>query len=154
MKAKAANDYEIWVLLHQTCHALSKVRENELRPYGITMMQAGILFIIKTIEDPVIPAEIARWIFLERNTVSGILNRMEEQGLINQVKDLGKKNLIRVTLTEKGEEAYQRSSELRAIHETISSLSEEQRESLRTCLTVWRDKALEELRPAPKLPFP
>lgn len=38
--------------------------------------------------------------------MSGLLDRMEKQGLVRKVNDLERKNPIRVAVTEKGEEAY------------------------------------------------
>ena len=147
-------DYELWVLLHQATDAIAGAREDELRKFGISMMQAEVLFVVKAIRGPATPAEISRWLFREPHTVSGLLNRMEKQGLVKKVKDLEKKNLIRVEITDKGEEGYRRSRELQSIHRILSSLSQEERDNLRASLRTLRDKALEEPKPIPRLPFP
>ena len=148
-------EYRLWVLLHQTCDALSRARENELRKAaGISRMQAAVLFIVKAIAGPVTPAEISRWLFREPHTVSGILDRMERQGLVRKAKDLERKNMIRVALTEKGEEAYHRTTELKAIRNILLSLSKEELENLRKYLETMRNKAIEELRIDYELPFP
>ena len=111
--------YEIWGLLDQACDAIGRARDNELRQIGISRMQAWVLFIVKAINGkaingPATPAQISRWLFREPNTVSALLDRMEKQGLVKKIKDLEKKNLIRVVITEKGEEAYQQSKEAKA----------------------------------------
>ena len=147
-------DYELWALLHQTTDAIIRARDNELRKIGISRMQAAALFIVKAISGPATPAEIARWLFREPHTVSGILDRMERQGLIRKVKDLERKNMIRVVLTEKGEEAYHRSSEIKAIRNILSCLSQGEQDSLRAYLETLRNKALKELRLERPLPFP
>jgi DNA-binding MarR family transcriptional regulator len=41
---------------------------------------------------------------LNNNTVTFILNRMEEQGLIAKVRDLRDQRTLRLVLTQKGEE--------------------------------------------------
>jgi len=79
---------------------------------------------------------------------------MEKQGLVRKVKNLGRKNLIRVVITEKGEEVYQRSREMKVIRTTLSCLSPEERNNLRSYLEALRDKALEELQLGYQLPFP
>jgi len=147
-------EYELWVLLHQACDAMIRARENELREFGISRMQAAVLFIVKAIDGPATPAEVSRWLFREPHTVSGLLGRMEKQGLVRQVKDLERKNMIRVAITEKGEEAYQRSKELKVIRTILSSLSPEQREVLRPYVETLRNKALGELGMKYRLPFP
>ncbi len=147
-------DYELWVLLDQTCAAMMRAKENELRPAGISGMQAAVLFIVKTVKGPATPAEISRWLFREPHSVSGLLNRMEKDGLVRKVKDLDRKNLIRVALTEKGEEAYQRSREMKVISEILSCLTRKKKENLRTYLEALRSKAVGEIGVRRQLPFP
>ena len=83
MKANVPIDpeYELWVLFHQACDAMARAREDELRKFGISRIQAAVLFIIKAIEGPATPAEISRWLFREPHTVFRLLKRMEKQGL-------------------------------------------------------------------------
>ena len=80
-------DYELWVLFHQTCDAMARARVAELRESGISRIQAAALFVIKTLKVPATPAEISRWLFREPHTVSGLLDRMQKQGLVRKVKD-------------------------------------------------------------------
>lgn len=146
---------ELWALLSQAANALSRASDNELRPVGITMMQAAVLFFVKNAKAPATPAEISRWLFREPHTVSQLLIRMEQQGLIRKAKDLEKKNLVRVTLTEKGEEAFQHQTEMRVIGKILSSLSPEECDKLGACLKKLRDAAIKELDARPRrLPFP
>ena len=83
-----------------------------------------------------------------------ILIHMEKQGLVKRTKDLDKKNMIRVELTEKGEEALRRSRELKSIHNILSCLSQEEHDNLRGYLEKLRNRALEEPPKARRLPFP
>ena len=148
-------DYELWVLLHQACDAIVRARENELRrQVGISAMQAAVLFTVKTLKVPATPAEISRWLFREPHSVSGLLNRMEKDGLVRKVKDLERNNLIRVAITEKGEEAYRRSREMKAVRNIMSSLSEKKKQNIRGYLETLRNRALRELRVEHQLPFP
>lgn len=146
-------DYKLWWLIHQTRHMLSKARAKELRQYGLSGMQAAVLFAIEALGDKATPPAIARLIFRERNSVSDILSRMEKDGLLTKSKDLPGKNLVRVTLTDKGKQLYNQSAKRESVKRIMSSLSEEQRQQLRSCLEVLRGKALEELGVG-KPPFP
>jgi DNA-binding MarR family transcriptional regulator len=120
---------------------------------GLSMMHAAVLYIVKASKEPVTPAQISRWLFREPHSVSGLLQRMEKQGLLKRAKDLERKNVIRVTLTEQGEEACRRSREMKPIHRIMSHLSPEESDSLRASLTTLRDKALEEHRRGPRWSF-
>ena len=62
-----------------------------------------------------------------------------------RTRDLEKKNLVRVSLKDKGKQALELSSDTKVIPRILSSLSEEQRQQLITCLDIVRAKALEEL---------
>ena len=147
-------DYNLWVLLHQAKDAVFKAREKELSQYGISAMEAAALFIIQAIGDKATPAEISRWIFREHHTVTALLSRMEKKGLITKVKDLDRKNLWRVSLTEKGQDAYRQSLNRESIHAAMSPLSENERQQLGSYLRKVRDQALKPSVSEPTLPFP
>ena len=147
-------DYALWVLLLQTKDTVFKAREKELSQYGISPEQAGVLFIIHTIGNTATPAEISRWLLRKHHTVLGILGRMEKAGLVRKTRDSVRKNLVRVTLTEKGQQAYYQSTKIESIREIMSSLSEEERQQLSSCLQTLRARALEELEMDQKPPFP
>jgi DNA-binding MarR family transcriptional regulator len=147
-------DYEAWVLLHQAHDAMQKARNRQLKTVGLSSSQAAVLFIVKNVEGPATPAEISRWLFREPHSVSGIIRRMEQQGLVRKENNLPRKNLVRVVITEKGEEAYQRSREITVIHNILSDLSPKQHDDLRAYLRVLRDKALGEVGTNHQLPFP
>ena len=147
-------DYELWVLLQQTSDAVLRARDKELSKHGISSIEAAVLFIVQSIGERAIPAEISRWLFREQHTVSALLSRMEKKGLITKTKDLDKKNLVRVRLTEKGKQAYNNSLSRDSIYRAMSALSEEERHKLSSYLWTLRDRTLEELRMEHKPPYP
>ena len=148
MKGVSSTDkyYELWVLLADTKEAILKSRQRELIRHNITATQAAILFIIQTIGDQATPSEISRQIFRKPSTITEILNRMEKQGLVKKVKDLNRKNLVRVVLTDKGREAYHLSSQRKSIRKIMSSLSSENRQQLKSFLQTLREEALKYLK--------
>ena len=147
-------DCNVWVLLSQAAHTALRAREKELDQYGVSAIEAAVLFIIQAIGDRATPAEISRWLLRESHSVSGLLNRMERKGLVSRVKDLERKNLVRVALTEKGKAVYRESRERKSIRNILSPLSQEEREQLRLCLERIRNKALKELGLHHQPPFP
>ncbi len=151
----SADEYfNLWVLLCQTKDIIFKVRQKELSQYGISPEQASVLFTIKVIGDRATPAEISRWLLRKQHTVTELLSRMEREGLVSKTKDLARKNMIRVTLTEKGQQAYSQSTGIESIYNIMSPLSEEQCQRLRPCLEGLRDRALKQLGIEQKPPFP
>jgi len=138
-------DYNLWVLLHQTTDAALRARQKELDQFDISVIEVGVLVVIQAIGERATPSEISRRIFREPHTVSALLNRMEKKGLLTKTQDLDRKNMVRVSITEKGRQAYDKSTRRKSIYRIISSLSEEERQQLRSCLEKLRNKAFKEL---------
>ena len=147
-------DYRIWTLLAQTRALLYMARGRELIQYDITPRQAAALFAIQAIGSKATPAKVSRWLCREPHTVSSLLSRMEGEGLIRKTKDLDRKNLVRITLTEKGKKAYDQSLRRESIHEIMPALSKEERQLLSSCLEKLRDKALFVLGKSKKTLYP
>lgn len=156
MKAKASvgRENELWTLLNQAQHAAIRASETELRQLGVPQMHAEVLMIVKSEDRPVTPAEISRSLFREPHTISGLLTRMEKQGLVKRVRDLQRKNMVRIAITDKGDRAYRKLAEVSAIHSIMSSLSSREQEDLKDTLLKLRRRALEELRMRQPLPYP
>ena len=151
--ASTDRDYALWLLLLKVRRCISKAGGKELSPYDITPEQAGVLFIVQALNSKTTPAEISRLTFREPHTVSVLISRMEKKGLIKKVKDMDKRNMIRIAITEKGEEAYKQSTQRTPIHNIMSVLSEAERQQLMSFLQRLRDQALKELGEYSKPPF-
>jgi len=147
-------DYRLFVLLRQVGHVILKSSAKELQKNGISLEQHAVLFIIQSIGHKTTPAEISRWMVRERNSISTLLTRMENKGLIRMTKDLDRKNLLRVSVTKKGKQAYRISTKMDSVHSIISTLPEEVRIRMISYLKELRDKAMEELGLDYKPPFP
>lgn len=152
---KAQDFVGLWSLLHEASYGIMRCRQNELRDLRISMIQAALLFAVKSIDGPATPAEISRWLFREQHTVFVLVKNMEKQGLVKKMKHPTIKHQVVVILTKKGEETYRRSIEKRHIVQTIlSSLSSEERANLWTYLETLRDRALQEMGVKYTLPIP
>jgi len=132
---------------------MRKIRAKELLRYGITPEQSSVLFVINAIGARATPAEISRCISREPHSVSGLLSRMEKEGLVERFKDLDRKNMIRIAMTEKGKKAYQQTIKRDSIHKVMSCLSPEERRQLRANLEKLWNKALEELGLDDRIPL-
>ena len=145
-------DYRLWMLLWHVQDAIYKAREKELSKYGISPMKASVLFTIQIVGHRATPAEISRWLPRKPHAVSTLLTRMEKDGLVQRTKDLERKNLVRISMTEKGQQICSESNKRESIHLIMSSLSEEERRQLMSLLFTLRDTALEQLTTNSKPP--
>jgi DNA-binding MarR family transcriptional regulator len=138
-------DFELWKLLNSSREILHEVRDKELRQFGIPVRQAGILYaIFHDLHDYTVLADIARLSNREPNSVSTIIDRMGRKGLIKKSKDHRKKNVLRISMTEKGKEAHLMATNRRSIHRIFATLSKEEIDLMQSCLTKLHSKALEE----------
>ena len=132
-------------LCQQTHDYLNRVGSMKLHRIGLTSVRMMVLSILKQASEPVTIAMVAGGIARELNTVTELLKRMEQDGLIKKVRQKGKPNLYTIELTEKGEEAYSRAVELDAHYNILASLTQEEQGNLAGYLNKIRSKSLEEL---------
>ena len=152
---KADKDYTLLTQLLQVADIFVKVRERELLPQNLSATSAAILFLVEAMGKDVTPAKISRMLLREPHSVSGILMRMEKQGLLKRTKNMERKNLIRITLTAKGENALKQAMKKEGVKHVLSKISEEQRRQLKQSLTALKEAGMKELHLSPKaLPWP
>ena len=132
------DDYNLIAVINQTGHAISLARGRELGKYSLSMMRAAVLLVLQIRDNNATPTEISQWLLREPHTISALLDRMEKDGLIRRFRDMRKKNTVRVTMTEKGRDAYQASLKRETFHNIMSVLTDEEREQLRATMSkVW-----------------
>lgn len=141
----AGEIYTLWDLFGRTRHLGYRLRQKELQPYGITPRQAAMLRVISSLGKKAIPAEISRWLGREGHTVSSNLNAMERRGLIKKTKDLEKKNLVRIALTNKGRQAWRHALKHKSMDTLFSVLTDKERRELRSILLKMQERAEKEL---------
>jgi DNA-binding MarR family transcriptional regulator len=135
-------DYDLWLLLARTHYRVKQARTRELRKYGISPEQAGILYYVSASGDHAMPTEIARWMMREPQTITTIIDRMLKKGLIHKAVDKERKNVVRVSLTAKGKRTLQFADKRESFHTVIGGLSAQKRRVLRAVLTEMRETAM------------
>jgi DNA-binding MarR family transcriptional regulator len=140
-----AKEYKLWRLIVQTQSAMWKARMRELHQNSISPWEAGITYRVHALGNQSTPAEISRWLLREPHTVSAVIKRLEKEGIVRKVKDLERKNMIRVELTDKGLELLKRASKRETIHRILSALSLEEQKLLQSLLGKIRNRAIEEI---------
>ena len=135
-------DFGLWLHLVRTKDVIHHARREELWQGGISSSaEAGILFLVRDLGDRATPAEISRHLFKRSHGISMLISRMEKKGLVKKVKDLERKNLVRVEMTERGQKAHQYAAQLESIHNIMSVLSKQERRQLDMSLNKLCKKA-------------
>ena len=70
---------------------------------------------------------------------------MAKRGLVKKVKDLDRKNLVRVVMTEKGKKTYELSTKRGPIHRIMGTLDEKEKKQFRGYLERLLAKARKEI---------
>lgn len=137
-----------WVLLRQTWLAMYKASRGRVAKVGLTAEQFDVLWICKDHRGPLSSAELSRLIFREAQTTTGMLNRMEREGLVKRVPKRKGKPFTEVQITAKGREAVRPGLEVFKVLVTaiMSRLSPEEHEQLQKLLRVIQQTVAEELR--------
>jgi DNA-binding MarR family transcriptional regulator len=97
-----------WARLMRTRNLLYKMFTRDLMELGIKPEQLGILNILKKAEGPVTPSFISRVYRREPHTISVNLRRLEGKGLIKLSKDLARRNMIHVEITDAGASVWEK----------------------------------------------
>ena len=138
-------DFLLWTILSEARDTLLKARSNELRGHGISSVEARALTVIHEIGNKTTPAEISRKMVRRQNTVAALLTRMKKKGLVLRERDRKRKNMWKVSLTEKGENAYRQSMRRVSLHEAMFAFSENEKQQLSSYLKEIRDAAVRQL---------
>jgi DNA-binding MarR family transcriptional regulator len=136
--------FYLWVLIAQTRDAMLRAREKDYARFGITNDRRAILYIIDSHGGRATPTEIARDIFREIHSVTGMLKRMEDSGLISRHEGSGRSK-VEVRLTEKGRDVLDSSRSSETDRRIFSVLTKRERERLAVSLAKVRGKVLEDL---------
>ena len=96
--------FQLWVLLAQTKDAISRLRERDYAQYGINNERRAILYILHNNGGHAKPVDIARELFRELHSVTEMIKRMEEAGLVTRHKGSGRSK-VEVRLTDHGRDS-------------------------------------------------
>jgi DNA-binding MarR family transcriptional regulator len=148
-------EFQIWHLLHTVDTEMLRAWENELRELGVTPIATALLHAVQGSGEPVTLTELSRWLFRRPHSISELVTRMSKQGLIKKVTSRGKKGTVRVALTKKGQEVWQRSTDkLEVVGRIMSALSTAEADQLMTYLRRLQEKMLDEQVVSAHQPLP
>ena len=146
--------FMLWILIAQTKDAILKARERDYARFGISNERRAVLWDIQNNGGHAAPVDIARNLFRELHSVTELLKRMENDGLITRGKGTGRSK-IEVKLTEKGLDVFNQSLYNETDKRIFSVLTKQEREHLASCLWKLRSRALDDLGvPEWRIKFP
>jgi DNA-binding MarR family transcriptional regulator len=139
-----------WVTLYQAHNAVFKVAELALLPHNLSLPQLHLLAILKKADGPVTTGEIGQAMVKASQTITGLVDRVEEPGLVERVFDRSDRRKTWVRLTEKGEqklaEAYPVANHL--AEELSAVLTDQELQDLQAKLEKLRGAAMDRLEAA------
>jgi DNA-binding MarR family transcriptional regulator len=143
---RITDDEVLWENIFITSITLQRARELELAQVGLTMAQAGVLYQLKIAKEPMTPMKISRRMHKQPHTISALVTRMEADGLLKTAKDLERKNWVRVSLTKKGQEAFNRQITQKLTRNVTSCLSKKEKDAIAPICNKLRAHATEMIR--------
>lgn len=129
-------------LIKQTRDLLTKLENRGLRRFGLTITQFAVLDLVSMLGDQATPTVLANKLLRQPHSVSGLLIRMEEDGLVTRTRDPDSKRNIIIGLTEKGSQLLNQAKEVRSSHGLRQCCSEEEIQQLIVSLKKIRSYAL------------
>ena len=148
-------EYQTWFMLHEVDLGIQRSMESELKPFSISVIACGLLYILKSSDGPVTLNELSGWLFRKPHSISELVSRMAKQGLVTKMADPQKKRGIRVSITQKGDHILSEDmQQMQVIRRIMSSLTEEETQTFRACLEKLRKGVIEELVLSSQKRFP
>ena len=143
----ADKSLDTWVMLRQTWALMDRAAAARLAKVGLTPEKVGVLWICRDFPGIVTTAEIARILTRQSQSVTGLLNRMEEEGLITRSPKRKGRPFTEVKMTPKGEEACAVGvTVLKAlVKETEPTLPNRERQQLHRILGLLRQQMADNL---------
>ena len=124
-------DQDLWLLLTHTRYAIYRARERELQRYKISPEQVSLMFLVQVLGKRATPSLLSRYLLREPHSISALVARMEVKGLVKKACDLDHSNLVHVSITEKGQKAYEQSTKRGPIHRIMGELNSMEKKKFR-----------------------
>jgi MarR family 2-MHQ and catechol resistance regulon transcriptional repressor len=143
----AARGVDQWVTIYKAYNAVFKVAELALLPQRLSLPQLHLLAILKKGGGILTTGEIGREMVKASQTITGLVDRLEEPGLVERVFDRRDRRKTWVRLTKKGErklaEAFPVANRL--AEELSSVLTDQELQDLQAKVEKLRSAAMDKL---------
>jgi DNA-binding MarR family transcriptional regulator len=146
-KLKGGRGMAQWITIYQAYNAIFKLTELALLPHGLSLPQLYLLGVLKKGGGILTTGEIGRGMVKASQTITGLVDRLEEPGLVERVFDRRDRRKTWVRMTEQGErklaEAFPVANRL--AEELSSVLTDQELQDLEAKLEKLRSAAMDKL---------
>ncbi|MCJ7509346.1 MAG: MarR family transcriptional regulator [Dehalococcoidia bacterium] len=136
-----------WITIYQTYNAIFKLTELALLPHNLSLPQIHLLGVLKKGGGTLTTGEIGRAMVKASQTITGLVDRLEEPGLVERVFDRRDRRKTWVRMTEKGErklaEAFPVANRL--AEELSGLLNDQELQDLKAKMERLRNAAMDRL---------
>ena len=138
-----------WMSLYQAYNAVFKVAELTLLPQHLTLPKFHLLAVLKKGGGILTTGEIGQAMVKASQTITGLVDRLEEPGLVERVFDRRDRRKTWVRLTKDGERRLAEASPVAVglAGELSSILTDEELEDLQAKMEKLRRAAMDRLAP-------
>ncbi len=136
-----------WIILYQAYNALFKVQELGLLPYNLSLPQLHVLALLTYSGGELTTGEIGRAMVKASQTVTGLVDRLEVQDLVQRRFDRSDRRKTWVHLTDAGRERFAKAfpAASRLGEELFSTLTDQELAALKTAASKLREVSLRRL---------
>ena len=136
-----------YILVRQSWLAINRYAEAKLAKVGVTPEKFLVLWTCRDYPGPLIPAEIARISHRENQTIAGLLNRMEREGLVQRIPKRKGHPFTEVKITAKGTKLLDAALPVfkSVVSDLISDMPGQKQRECQQWHRELRDKALDKL---------
>jgi DNA-binding MarR family transcriptional regulator len=139
-----------WDTLYETYNAIFKLAELALLPHNLSLPQLRLLSVLKEDGGILTTGEIGRAMVKASQTITGLVDRLEEPGFVERVFDRRDRRKTWVRLTEKGERKHAEAMPIanRLAEEISSALTDQELRELQAKTEKLRTAAMARLAEA------
>jgi DNA-binding MarR family transcriptional regulator len=143
-------DQYLCFAIHSAAQAVGRANKPLLDKLGLTYPQFLVMLVLWTGDDQTV-GSIGDRLFLESNTLTPLLKRLETAGYIHRTRDAADERQVRIRLTEKGQSLREtaKGEKIEWVDRVFEGDQDAVR-ALRERITALRDKLLPEKLPAAK----
>jgi DNA-binding MarR family transcriptional regulator len=136
-----------WTTIYQAYNAIFKLTELTLLPQNLSLPQLHLLSVLKSGGGILTTGEIGRAMVKASQTITGLVDRLEEPGLVERVFDRRDRRKTWVRLTEKGERKLSEALPVanRLSEELSAVLTDQELKELQAKVEKLRSAAMEKL---------
>jgi len=137
-----ANEAVLNIILTGTL--LAKEGQRIFRPLGLTLAQFNVLMMLKSqsVDGRINQTTLGKMMLVNRSNITGLIDRMEEAGLVRRTDDPEDRRVYYVEMTDAGSRVLENARKVyfSRIEEIMSVLSANEREFLSSMLESVRKK--------------